>query len=243
MNQEENKEILAIIPARGGSKRLPNKNIMELGGKPLIFHTIDAALHSNVFDKVMVTTDSGPIKKACSHYDNLLIDHRSPELARDGSKAVEVILDICNNEEIQNKYDKFAMLLPTAPFRKIKSIKMGLSLLDEHTDSVVSLGPFNFPPQMAVSIEPNSKVILPMLDNSPLLSGNTRSQDQKNYLRPNGSFYFSRISSFIRNKSFFLGEVRGFEMSYFGSTDIDTGDDLILAQTLIDLNMADSDFL
>lgn len=243
MNRKKKKEILAIIPARGGSKRLPNKNIMELGGKPLISHTIEAALRSNVFDKVMVTTDSSLIEEACSHYDSLLIDHRSPDLARDGSKVVEVILDICNKEEIQNKYDKFAMLLPTAPFRKIKSIKMGLSLLDEKTDSVVSLGPFNFPPQMAVSLEPDSKVLLPMLDNSPLLSGNTRSQDQINYLRPNGSFYFSRIRSFVKNKSFFLGEVKGFEMSNFGSTDIDTGDDLMFAQTLIDLNMADSDFL
>ena len=243
MNRKKKKEILAIIPARGGSKRLPNKNIMELGGKPLISHTIDAALRSNVFDKVMVTTDSSLIEEACSHYDSLLIDHRSPDLARDGSKVVEVILDICNKEEIQNKYDKFAMLLPTAPFRKIKSIKMGLSLLDEKTDSVVSLGPFNFPPQMAVSLEPDSNVLLPMLDNSPLLSGNTRSQDQINYLRPNGSFYFSRIRSFVKNKSFFLGEVKGFEMSNFGSTDIDTGDDLMFAQTLIDLNMADSDFL
>lgn len=243
MNQKEERKILAIIPARGGSKRLPNKNILELGGKPLICHTIDAALKSQVFDKVLVTTDSESIKEVCSSYNSLIIEHRSPKLAQDTSKVADVILDICNNLDIQKKFDKFAMLLPTAPFRTKKCVKLALDLLDEDTDSVVSLGPYNFPPQMAVSIEPDNHQIIPMLSDSPLMTGNTRSQDQKNYLRPNGSLYFSRVKTFLKSRSFFFGKVNGFEMSKFGSMDIDTENDLQLAQILIDLNLAESDFL
>ena len=78
---------------------------------------------------------------------------------------------------------------------------------------------------------------------SPLMNGNTRSQDQKIYLRPNGSLYFSRIKTFLKSGSFFFGKVNGFEMSKFGSMDIDTENDLQLAQILIDLNLAESDFL
>ena len=95
------------------------------------------------------------------------------------------------------------MLLPTAPFRTKKCVKLALDLLDEDTDSVVSLGPYNFPPQMAVSIEPDNHQIIPMLSDSPLMTGNTRSQDQKIYLRPNGSLYFSRIKTFLKSRSFF----------------------------------------
>ena len=236
-------KILAIIPARGGSKRVPNKNIITLGGKSLIRHSIDAAIKSNIFSKIMITTDSPSIIQLCKEYTDLIIDDRPPGLAEDKTKVVDVIFEICNRVEIKEKFSSLAMLLPTAPFRRQKHFKKALELFDKNSDTVVSLGPFNFPPQMALSIDPHNNKATPFIPNSPLISGDTRSQDQKIFYRPNGSMYFSKINSFLKYKSFFLGDMKGFEMSYFSSIDIDTKEDFMLAQALIELKLADSDFL
>ncbi len=243
MDFYDNQKILAIIPARGGSKRLPNKNTIMLGGKSLICHSIDAAIKSNIFSEIMVTTDSVSIIEVCKEYTDLIIDDRPPGLAEDKTKVVDVIFEICNRAAIKEKYSSFAMLLPTAPFRRQKHFKKAIELFDKNSDTVVSLGPFNFPPQMALSIDPNNNKATPFIPNSPLITGNTRSQDQKIFYRPNGSMYFSKISSFLKNKSFFLGDMKGFDMSYFSSIDIDTKEDFMLAQALIELKLADSDFL
>ncbi|MDJ0686520.1 MAG: acylneuraminate cytidylyltransferase family protein [Alphaproteobacteria bacterium] len=232
-----------VIPARGGSKRLRRKNTMDLGGKPLIAHTIEAAITAQCFDRVMVSTDDREIAAIARAYPGLSIDDRSPDLAGDRVKVVDVIHEICSRNEIRSEYDAIGMMLPTAPFRRKKDIQRGANLLTSSVDAVVSFAPYDFPPQMAVTLEGDDSFVRPLFEPSPLITGDTRSQDQAVSYRPNGSLYLSWIPSFLRYRSFFKGRVSGVVMTRLGSTDIDEQADMILARMLIESGLAESDFV
>ena len=234
---------LLVIPARGGSKRLPRKNVMDLGGKPLIAHTIEAAIAAQFFSQVMVSTDDQEIADVARAYPDVLVDDRDSGLAGDKIKVVDVIHEICSRQDIQSQYDVIGMMLPTAPFRRKNDIQEGMSRLTREIDAVISFAPYEFPPQMAVTLEGNEIVMHPIFEPSPLITGNTRSQDQAASYRPNGSFYLTWISSFLKYKSFFKGRVSGVVMTRLGSTDIDEQDDMTLARILIQSGLAESDFL
>lgn len=239
----EKNRALVVIPARGGSKRLPRKNVLDLAGKPLIAHSIEAALASGCFGRVLVTTDDPEIRAVAERYPGVMVDDRDPGLAGDTIKVVEVIHEICSREEVQRDFDVIAMMLPTAPFRRIADIRRGFDLLNADVDAVVSFAPYEFPPQMAVRLGETDAAMTPIFDPSPLITGNTRSQDQKPAYRPNGSFYISWISSFLRLRSFFTGKVRGVVMTRLGSSDIDEKEDLELARLIVQAGLAESDFV
>ena len=234
---------LLVIPARGGSKRLPRKNVMDLGGKPLIAHTIEAAITAQCFSKVVVSTDDQEIAGVASSYPEVLVDNRDPGLASDEIKVVDVLLELCSRQDVQSHYEVIGMMLPTAPFRRKRDIQNGMNLLTNKTDAVVTFAPYEFPPQMAVAFEGHETTMQPIFDPSPLITGNTRSQDQTKAYRPNGSFYLSWISSFLKHKSFFKGRVRGVMMTRLGSTDIDELADMTLARLLVQSGLAESDFI
>jgi len=234
---------LLVIPARGGSKRLPGKNIMELAGKPLIAHSIEAALAAGCFGQVMVSTDDPKIKDVALSYPGVNIDERPPVLAGDKTKVVDVIHAICSRPEIQAHFDVIGMMLPTAPFRRVADIREGMNRLKSDVDSVVSFAPYEFPPQMAVNLNGQEAIMQPIFNPSPLITGNTRSQDQVATYRPNGSFFFTWIASFLRHRSFYTGQVRGLVMTRLGSTDIDEHADMVLARMLAQSGLAESDFV
>jgi N-acylneuraminate cytidylyltransferase len=237
----EKSRSIVVIPARGGSKRLPRKNILDLAGKPLIAHSIEAGLASDCFGRVLVTTDDAEIKAVAESYPGVMIDDRDPGLAGDTIKVVDVIHEICSRSEIQQDYDMIGMMLPTAPFRRVADIRKGFELLTNDIDAVVSFAPYEFPPQMAVTIEDG--IMTPLFQPSPLITGNTRSQDQKSAFRPNGSFYMTWIQSFLRLKSFFTGRVKGVVMTRLGSSDIDENEDLELARLIAQAGLSQSDFV
>lgn len=234
---------LAIVPARGGSKRLPRKNVLDLVGKPLIAHTIEAAMMAKCFGRVLVTTDDPEIAAIATKYEGVAVDDRAPALAGDKVKVVAVVEEICLRPEIQSQFDAVCVMLPTAPFRRVKDIRQGFDSLERGVDAVVSFAPYEFPPNMAVTLEGEEKAMKPMFDPSPLITGNTRSQDQVPAFRPNGSFYFTWIDSFIRLKSFYTGKVRGVVMTRLGSSDIDEKEDLDLARLIVAAGLAESDFV
>lgn len=234
---------VVIIPARGGSKRLPRKNILDLAGKPLVAHSIEAAQQVKIFDRIIVSTDDPQVKKVAERYSDVLIDDRRSSLAGDQVKVVDVIRDICLRPEICEYFDVVAMMLPTAPFRKVNDIKKQVAMLNRDVDSVVSFTEFEFPPQMAVSIQKETLLVKPLSEDSPLLTGNTRTQDQKTTYRPNGSLYVSWIESFTRLNSFYKGKVRGFCMLGLLSIDIDTLEDLEYARMIALSNLNASDFV
>lgn len=234
---------LIVIPARGGSKRLPRKNVLDLGGKPLIAHTIEAALGAQCFSSVLVSTDDREIAGIAQGYTGISLDYRDPDLAGDRIKVVDVISDICSRSDIRSQFDVIGMMLPTAPFRKIQCIREGMLRLTDDTDAVVSFAPYEFPPKMAVSFDEDQMTMKPIFDDSPLITGNTRSQDHEPAYRPNGSFYLSWISSFLKYKNFFKGRVKGVVMTRLSSVDIDTQSDMALARLLIQSKQVESDFL
>lgn len=236
------KRALVVIPARGGSKRLPRKNILDLGGKPLIHHTIEAAKGAGCFAGIVVSTEDEEIAAVAQQIDGITVDNRSVDLAGDTVKIWDVIHEIASRPSVRESYNVIALMLPTAPFRRAGHIRQGFNLLTPEIDNVVSFAPYDFPPQMAVSFSDDA-VMAPVYHSCPLLTGNTRSQDQKEAYRPNGSFYLSWIESYLDRKSFYTGVTRGVTMTRMGSTDIDTKDDLALARLMVQAGLAESDFL
>lgn len=239
----ESERCIAVIPARGGSKRLPRKNLLDLAGKPLIAHSIEAALFSGCFGAVLVTTDDSDIAKIASRYTGVIIDSRDSSLATDNTRVIEVVTELCSRPEVNSKFDSIGLMLPTAPFRRTKDIKAGFAALDDDIDAVVSFAHYEFSPQMAVTLEGESRIMQPLFTPSPLITGNTRTQDQAVTYRPNGSFYFSWIRSLVGLGSFYAGRVRGIVMPRIGSIDIDEKDDLELARAIVAAGLAKSDFL
>lgn len=236
------KRALVVIPARGGSKRLPRKNILDLGGKPLIHHTIEAAKGAGCFAGIVVSTEDEEIAAVAQRIDGVEVDNRAMELAGDTVKIWDVVHEIASRADVRERYDVIALMLPTAPFRRAEYMRQGFDLLSPEVDNVVSFAPYDFPPQMAVSFSDDA-VMEPLYDPCPLITGNTRSQDQKEAYRPNGSFYLSWIDSYLERKSFYTGVTRGVVMTRMGSADIDTKDDMELARLMIQAGLAESDFL
>ena len=230
MSVADPKRTVIVIPARGGSKRLPRKNVLPLGGKPLILHAVDVALATGAH--VLVSTDDPEIKSVAASR-NVTIDDRKNELATDTIKVVDVIRDLVDRPEIQARFDVIGMLLPTCPFRTPAQVRAGIDALDHDVDAAIAFTTYEFPPTMAVSFDDNG-LMNPIFNPSPLITGNTRSQDQVPTYRPNGAFFFSWIDAFRKLRSFYAGRVRGVTMPRINSVDIDDGDDFAYAQYLID---------
>ena len=220
-----------VVPARGGSKRLPRKNVLPLGGKPLILHAIDVALGTRAH--VLVSTDDPEIKTVAAARTGVTIDDRKVELATDTIKVVDVIRELVDRADIQAKFDVIGMLLPTCPFRTVAQVQSGIAALDQDVDATIAFTTYEFPPTMAVSFDEKG-LMNPIFNPSPLITGNTRSQDQVPTFRPNGAFFFSWISAFRTLRSFYAGRVRGVTMPRINSVDIDDGEDFAYAQYLID---------
>ena len=141
----EKKKILAVVPARAGSKSLPRKNIYPLNGKPLIHYTIEAALDIGFFDRVVLTTDSGDIKGKCSRFlsnRKFCIRMRPKELADDDTPLAPVIIDALKNTEsvYQENYDLIFTLQPTSPLRTEKDIVNAMQFFRKrNADSLLSV--------------------------------------------------------------------------------------------------------
>jgi CMP-N,N'-diacetyllegionaminic acid synthase len=223
---------LCIIPARGGSKRLPGKNIKKLNNKPLIFHTIDSVLISNIFDKVLFTSDDIDIVKLVSdNYPTVFTDKRPDELSSDTSKVIDTVMYYLDEE-----YDQTWLTLPTSPLKKSEDFINASKLLSEDIDSVLSYTEMEFPPTLGLKVSEDN--ILEDYDESmPWQNGNSRSQDHPVVYRPNGALYGSWTKKLKNNKNYYVGKIKGHFMSRENSVDIDTHFDFLLAETIIKNNV------
>ena len=222
---------LAVVPARGGSKRLERKNLREIDGKPLICYTLEACLDSGCFSEIILSSDDEDILEIGGGYDGVTCEKRVEALSGDRVKAREIVWDIIDRPGVADKFDVVSLLLPTAPFRKAEDIKAGFEMLTPDIDSVVSMTLYEFPPQMGAYLDEDN-IIKPVFDDSPLVTGETRSQDMKTIYRPNGGFYISWMKKFRENRIFFKGKVKGYVMPRVASIDIDEQLDLLYAQFL-----------
>jgi CMP-N,N'-diacetyllegionaminic acid synthase len=228
-----NKRLLAIIPARGGSKRLPRKNILELSGKPLIAWTIEAALGSKYIDHVVVSTEDKKIASISKEYGADVPFVRPDKLATDESASVDVVLHTIKYlKEIGKLYDYIILLQPTSPLRTSKNINESIELLqDRHCDAVISVCETEHSPLWCNTI-PSDDDLSNFLDSSVL---NKKSQDLKQYYRLNGSIFLCKTDRFEEESTFFLkSDCFAYKMHQDKSVDIDNQLDFNFASLLID---------
>ena len=220
---------IAIIPARGGSKRLPGKNLMMLAGKPLIGWTIEAAIGSGVFGRVVVSTDSWEIAVMAAQFGAEVPFMRPDELAADDTPSIEVLIHAAG-ELIAGKethWTHLACLQPTSPLRTADNIREAVKLLEEkQADAIVSVCKTEHSPLWS-NILPSSLSMDGFIAESVQ---KTPSQQLPAYYRLNGALYFCRIPRMIQERTLFLKTgAYAYVMSRKDSIDIDDQVDFDLA--------------
>ncbi len=225
----KNKTFLGIVPARGGSKRLPRKNMLDLCGKPLIAWSIEAGLNSKYIDKVVVSSDDDEILNISSNFGAETIK-RPVELASDTATTFDAIKHTIENVE---KYDYIVLLQPTSPLRNAKHIDEAIELLEiKNADAVVSVCEMDHSPLWSNTL-PNDGNMRGFLREEIL---NKRSQDLEKYYRLNGAIYICKTEKLIENKSFFLKEnIFAYIMNRENSVDIDEKLDFIIAKNIMSI--------
>jgi CMP-N-acetylneuraminic acid synthetase len=225
------KRLLAVIPARGGSKRLSRKNVLDLAGKPLIAWTIEAALGSKYIDRVIVSTDDDEIAEVSKDFGADVPFMRPTEYATDEATSVDVVLQLLEQLEVQNEqYEYIILLQPTSPLRTTENINESIELLiKRRSDGVVSVCEAEHSPFWS-NILPDDDSLSGFLDESII---NKRSQDLEKFYRLNGAIYLCNSKRLMQEKTFFLkDDIYAFKMSREVSIDIDTGIDLDLARLI-----------
>jgi CMP-N,N'-diacetyllegionaminic acid synthase len=221
--------IIAIIPARGGSKGVPRKNITKLGGKPLIAYTIDEALKSKYLDHVFVSTEDPEIARISKECGVRVVD-RPSDLADDTSKTVDAVLHAIaylEGEDIHS--DIIVLLQPTSPLRNTEDIDAAIRLyLDNECDSVIGVCEPDHSPFWCFTL--SGEYLQPLFDKE---LDNKRRQDLPKVVMPNGAIYVAS-PEFIRKYEGFYGDrTVAYCMPPERSIDIDTPLDFIVAEVLI----------
>ena len=225
---KDNKTFLAIIPARGGSKRLPRKNVLDLAGKPLIAWTIDAAKSSKYIDKTVVSSDSDEILQIANDLSVGVIK-RPDYLANDTATSVAVTEHAINS--VTEVFDFIILLQPTSPLRTAKHIDEAIELLlQKKADAVISVCETAHSPLWMNTLPEDGS-----LDNFITEDvKNKRSQDLPTYFRLNGAVYIIQIEQLLNEKSFFLNDnIFAYRMNKANSVDIDEEIDFEIASHLI----------
>lgn len=226
---------LAIVPARGGSKRLKKKNIRKLDGKPLVQYTLEAVAKSEQFETIILSSDDEDILAIADSVQGVTPEKRDESLAGDKVKVIDLIKAIADRPGYAEKYDTIGHFLPTCPFRSGKHIREALGMLTEEDLSVVSVCEMEDPVQLTLTLNENN-VMNPeaIMQPSPLVTGETRAQDFDRIYRVNGGFYIAWLEKFREKENYFQGQVKGYVMDNLCSVDIDYPLDFEWAQYLLD---------
>lgn len=226
----KNKKILAIIPARGGSKGIPHKNIIDLCGRPLISYTIKAALGSKYIDYAIVSTDDAEIAKVSEEYGAEIPFLRPAELATDTSKTIEsVIYTIRTLQERGKFFDTIVLLQPTQPLRTSEDIDGAIEKYDEFGNvALASVSEVDDHPILIRSIE--NEQLIPLLN----ASSTCRRQDMPAFYRVNGCIYINEVSEMNEDTSF-NDNILPYMMEKSHSVDIDDEVDLVIAEYYLKL--------
>ena len=225
------KTFLAIIPARGGSKRLPNKNILPLNGKPLISYSINAALNSKYIDEVIVTSDSKKILHIAKKYGANIIK-RPSSLASDTSSTFDALKHAIELYKQNGKqFDYIILLQPTSPLRKSKHINEAVKMLFKRdAKAIVSITKAIHSPLWSFKAKKNKK--LDKIFESKFMK--KRSQDLPVFYNVNGSIYICDTKQLLKEETILISnDIYGYEMSNKYSVDIDDAIDFKLAQILL----------
>jgi len=228
------KSFLCIIPARGGSKGLPGKNIHQLHNKPLIAYSIEAAKKAEVFDEIMINTDSKDIAEVAKRYGASVPFLRPKELASDTAHIMDTYMHTLDfYGKLGKAFDYLMVLLPTAPLRSDEDIKGAINLVIEKSgDSVLSVCEVDHPPLWMNTLD-ESLSIKNFI--SPEIRQKNR-QELPNYYRINGAIYLSKVETLQKYRDWYSGDSYAYIMPKSRSVDIDSLDDLLFAEFLLQKN-------
>ena len=231
--------MLAIIPARGGSKGILGKNIKELCGKPLIAYTIEAALKARKIDRVVVSTDSKEIAEVAMQYGAEIPFMRPSYLAKDDSSAVDVYLHAVEFLEKKDglHIDKFVVLLPTAPLRDAYEIDCAVQTMEKCAcTTLISVAEADVPASWYYQMNENR-----VINNAGFDADNAIKNRQMNcqYYVPNGAIYILDYQLLKRKRTYYTDDTIGYVMTKKKSVDIDTEDDFEYAEYLLRKKMYD----
>lgn len=216
---------IAIITARGGSKRIPRKNVKLFCGKPIITYSIEAALQSGLFEEVMVSTEDEEIARIAREAGAQVPFMRSSESAGDYASTDDVLLEVLAAYKERGKdFDSFCCLYPTAPFVTAEKLRTAMGLLAK-ADSVMPVVPFSFPPQRCMVLNEEGELRMKWPEHAK-----TRSQDLEPYYHDCGQFYCCRTAPFLEYKTTDLPHMVPMIMSELEVQDIDNPDDWEIAE-------------
>lgn len=228
------RKVLGLIPARGGSKGLPKKNILALGGKPLIAWTIGQALASKYLDAVVVSTDSKEIARIATKYGALTPFIRPEKLATDSASSMEVVyhaLDFLAGQG--QKYDYVALLEPTSPLRKSNDLDNAIKTLIDaknKADSLISLGQIALEHPIYAKKITKNKYIRPYFETEAKYS---RRQDLPIAYFPYGVIYLSKVSSLRNTNTFYQKRTIAYFIERWQNFEIDDEIDLMLVEKIL----------
>ena len=217
---------VAIITARGGSKRIPKKNVKDFCGKPIIAYSIEAALESGLFEEVMVSTDSEEIADVAKQYGAKIPFMRSDETSNDFADTTDVLKEVLQRYKERGRvFEKFCCIYPTAPFVTGKKLRDSYELLSEDDIyNVIPMVPFSFPPQRGMVRD--GKYIRPAHPEYI----NERSQDLEEILHDCGQFYWCKTDAFFENPDFLANHTAPFILPDTEVQDIDNISDWEMAE-------------
>ena len=220
---------LCVIPARGGSKRIPRKNIKNFCGKPIIAYSIQAALNSKLFDEIIVSTDDHEIAKIAESYGANIPFFRPAKLANDYAGTIPVVKHAIEwFIEKNNSPNEICCLYATAPFIKPQLIRKGFQLMnDNKKEFCFAATSFAAPIQRAIRLEKNGDV-------SMFFSGNfnKRSQDFEGAFHDAGQFYWGTIDAWLKEKQIFSEISTAIILPRHYAHDIDTPEDWQIAELM-----------
>ena len=221
--------VIAIIPARGGSKRLPRKNILPLGGEPMLSHPVRAALKSGVFDTVYVTSDDDEMNEVARKY-GAQTANRPTDTATDTAHELSAVSHLLNSLDTKPTY--FCVIYPTAAFIVPEDLKQSYEVLasDEACDVLMSVSSYDIHPYKSLVQDENGywKMMFPE-------ECKMRSQLYPHVVASNGTFYWFKASSFEKNPTYYPDTLKTYEIPAERAIDIDTQEDYEWAQKMFEL--------
>ena len=220
-------ERIAIITARGGSKRIPKKNIRNFCGKPIIAYSIEAAIESGLFSEVMVSTDSEEIAETARRFGARVPFLRSRKNADDYATTADALLEVMERyQEMGRTFSYLCCIYPTAPFVTAEKLRDAMRLMEEHHPSLIlPVVAFSYPPQRSYVVDENECLEFKYKEYS-----RSRSQDLEKWYHDAGQFYMYDAKRFLQEKGAPAGPIMPIYVSELQEQDIDSEDDFKIAE-------------